>query len=118
MHSVTIKITDAQQARIYNIYKNTKLKLLKSNAAIWFNKICRERHLKPKYINITINGRKQQDKRTTAHAVRYRINQEIKFLYKKKQHLNGQLYRCHLQCAHQFNGMWQHILEHINKQTH
>jgi hypothetical protein len=32
-----------QQARTYNIYKNTKLKLLKSNAAIWYNKTCRER---------------------------------------------------------------------------
>jgi len=42
MHGATIKIINAQQARL-NIYKNTKLKLLKTNAAIWFNKICRDR---------------------------------------------------------------------------
>jgi hypothetical protein len=118
MHGAKIKITDAQHARQYNIYKNTKLKLLKSNAAIWFNKMCRERHLRPRYINISINGRRQQDKKTTAHAVQFRINQEIKFLCKKKQHLNDQLHQSHLRCAHQFNGMWQHILDYINRQMH
>jgi hypothetical protein len=32
-------------------------------------------------------------------ANRYRINQELKFLYKKKSMLNKQLYTAHLQCA-------------------
>jgi hypothetical protein len=35
MHGTTIKIIDAQQAKLRNNYKNTKLKLLKTNAAIW-----------------------------------------------------------------------------------
>jgi hypothetical protein len=43
MHGTTIKIINAQKARLNNIYKNTNLKLLKVNAAIWFNKICREK---------------------------------------------------------------------------
>jgi len=30
---------EAQQAKIYKNYKNTRLKLLKTNAAFWFNKI-------------------------------------------------------------------------------
>jgi len=34
-----IKTKEAQQEQIYNNYKNTRLKLLKTNAAIWFNKI-------------------------------------------------------------------------------
>ena len=34
MNGATIKIVNAQQARLNNIYKNTKLKLLKVNAAI------------------------------------------------------------------------------------
>jgi hypothetical protein len=39
MHgTTTTKIIDAQQAKLRNTYKNTKLKLLKTNAAIWFNK--------------------------------------------------------------------------------
>ena len=33
----SIDIMEAQQAKIYN-YRNTRLKLLKTNAAIWFNK--------------------------------------------------------------------------------
>jgi len=43
MHGETLKFVNAQQAKSYNIYKNTKLMLLKTNAAIWFNKICREK---------------------------------------------------------------------------
>ena len=40
MHGATIRfIVNAQQAKLNNIYKNTKLKLLKTNAAIWFNKM-------------------------------------------------------------------------------
>jgi len=45
MHGETLKFVYAQQAKPYNIYKNTKLKLLKTNEAIWFNKICRDRQL-------------------------------------------------------------------------
>jgi len=39
MHSTDSKIIEAQLAKIYN-YKNTKLKLQKTNAAILLNKIC------------------------------------------------------------------------------
>jgi hypothetical protein len=35
-HSMNFKIIEVQQAKICNNYKNTKLKLLKPNAAIWF----------------------------------------------------------------------------------
>ena len=41
MHGATIKIVDAQQARLYNNYKKTKCKLLRTNAAVWFNKTCK-----------------------------------------------------------------------------
>jgi len=93
---------NAPQAKIYNSFKNTKLKLLKTNAAIWFNKICKTKQIKPNYINIRINGKSQQDKKTITNAIRFRINQEIKFLYQKKQHLNQQLYYKHLECAQQY----------------
>jgi len=39
------------------------------------------------------------------NAIRFRINQEIKFLYCKKQHLNQRLYYLHLEGAHQYNDM-------------
>jgi ribosomal protein S30 len=116
VHGATIKIINAQQARFGNIYKNTKLELLKVNAAIWFNKICREKQLKPKNISPKINGRRQQDIRTTTRAIKFRINQEIRFLCKKKQHLNQQLYQKQLECAKQQNGMWQHIQNYIDQQ--
>ena len=35
MHGTTIKTVNAQQAKLNN-QKNTKLKLLKTNAAMWF----------------------------------------------------------------------------------
>jgi hypothetical protein len=43
MHGNTkLKFSDAKQARdIYN-YKNIKRKLYRTNAAIWYNKICRQ----------------------------------------------------------------------------
>jgi hypothetical protein len=39
MHGTSIEIIEAQQAKIYNTYKNTGLKLLQRIAAICFNKI-------------------------------------------------------------------------------
>jgi len=51
-----MKIFEAQEAKLFNTYKNTKLKLLKTNIAKWFNKMCGSKHMKPNYINIKING--------------------------------------------------------------
>ena len=81
-----MKFVNAQQAKPCNVYKNTKLKLLKTNAAIWFNKICRDRQLQPRYINIKIKGRKQQDTKTATNAIRFRINQEIKLKLARYRH--------------------------------
>jgi hypothetical protein len=114
LHGAEMKIINAQQARVYNIYKNTNLKLLKTNAAIWFNKLCKVKELKPGYINIKINGNTLQDRKTTHNAVKFRINQEIKFLYRKKQYLNQQLYHLHLEGVLQNKGMRQHALDYID----
>jgi len=109
MHGDEIKIVNAKQARQCYIFKNTKRKLLRTNAAVWFNKVCRIRQLQPNYINIKVNGHRRQDRRTATQATRYRINQEIKYLYCKKQQLNKQLYNEHLKCAQLYNGMWPSI---------
>ena len=66
------------------------------------------KHLKPNYIHFKTSGNKLQDKKTTANALRFKINQEIKFLYCKKQNLNTQLYHLHLECANYCNSAWQH----------
>jgi hypothetical protein len=46
MHGATIKMVNAQQAKLNNNCKNTKLKLLKTNEAVWFNKMCKIKQLK------------------------------------------------------------------------
>jgi hypothetical protein len=53
-----IKFINAQQARMVYGYRNIKEKLLKTNASIWFNKICRSEQLQPKYVNIKVFGTK------------------------------------------------------------
>ena len=113
MYVATIKIVTAQKAKLINNYKTTRPKLLKANAAVRFNKMCKVKQLKPNYITVKINGHQPWDKMTAINADRFRINQEIKLLYRKKHNLNQQLYYLLLQGAHPYNGMWQHIQEYI-----
>jgi hypothetical protein len=48
------ELINAQRAKSTYAYKDTKEKLNKINAAIWFNKKWRLNHATPKYMNITI----------------------------------------------------------------
>jgi hypothetical protein len=51
--SLTVhKFVKAKQAKEIYTYKNIKRKLYKINAAIWYNKTFRNKHLEPSYINI------------------------------------------------------------------
>jgi hypothetical protein len=51
MHeSMNIKFIKAKQAIDIHAYKNTKKKMSKTNAAIWFSKTCRDRY-KPEAAN-------------------------------------------------------------------
>jgi hypothetical protein len=70
MQGTNVNIIEAQQASLCNSYKNTELKLLKTNATMWFNKMCKTKHLKPNYINIKVNGKSSQDKKTTTNAIK------------------------------------------------
>ena len=79
--TTNIKFIDAQQTKLAYQYTNTKRKLYKTNAAIWYNKMCRQKRLTPKYVNIRINGNNQQCQRTHKAAIHFRINQEIKYLF-------------------------------------
>jgi hypothetical protein len=106
MHSNTIKIIDAQQAKLHNAYKDTSIKLLKTNATICFNKMCKTRQLTPKYANMKINRNNRQTRNTKQAATRYRINQELKFLYCEKQQLSRKLYYTHLECTKYWNVTW------------
>jgi hypothetical protein len=84
MHGQTnIKLVSAKQAEEIYAHKNTKSRLYKTIAAIWYNKICRDKQLSPNYICIKINGNDRQCTTILKATTRYRLNQEIKFLYVK-----------------------------------
>jgi len=44
MHCTYTKIAETQQVKMHSIYKNTRLKLLKTNTVIWYNKICKAKN--------------------------------------------------------------------------
>jgi hypothetical protein len=57
MHGMNnVSVTNAQQVRIIHHYKNTKEKLLKTNTAIWLNKVCRYKYLAPKCMDVSVSG--------------------------------------------------------------
>ena len=107
---LNVKFIDAKQAKESYQYKNIKRKLYKANAAIWYNKVCRQKQLTSNYISIRINGKNQQCQKTVRAASHFRISQEIKFLYIKKQKLSEQLYNLHLKCATIWQNYW-HIIQ-------
>jgi hypothetical protein len=110
-----VKFIDAQQAKTIHKFQRIKEKIHKTNAAIWFNKLCKTEHLTPRYINITVNGNTQRSRNTQKAATTHRITQEIKFLYKKKCELNEQLYKTHLQCANYWQNSWSCIQNMIQQ---
>ena len=55
-----IKLHNAEQAKPVYQHKNTKIKLYKNNAAIWYNKTCRARQITPTYANIKIKAVRSQ----------------------------------------------------------
>ena len=49
--SLSMKVPGGDSKQVYH-YKNIKLKLYTNNAAIWFNKTCKAKHLTPTYASI------------------------------------------------------------------
>jgi len=74
-----VKLFDAKQAKQVYQYKNAKLNLCKNNAAIWANKTRNAKQLIPTYANVKIKGDNLRFQKTKNAAIRYRINQELKF---------------------------------------
>jgi len=78
MHgTMNVKFINAKQAIEVYQYSNIKRKLYKTNAAIWYNKTCRQNHLKPTYVNIRINGNNTQCQKTLKSATKCRKTREI-----------------------------------------
>ena len=53
------KIRNAEQAK--QVYKNTKIKLYRNNAAIWYNKTCRARQIESALIQHTVQPFTESD---------------------------------------------------------
>ena len=53
-------IDPIEQAKCTHAYTNAKGKLLETNIAIWFDKMCPSNRLIRKYINITVKGSNYQ----------------------------------------------------------
>jgi hypothetical protein len=96
-----------------HIYKNLKLKVMKCTANIYFNQQCLTKNIIPNYANISIPLISPAAINTQKKAQIQHIKGEIKFLYKKRRQLNFELYQAHLKVAHEWNGTWHIINEHI-----
>jgi hypothetical protein len=59
-----VSVIEVEQAEICINYKNTKPKLLKTNAAIWFNKMCGTKQLTSKYFSIKLDGNNRKSRNT------------------------------------------------------
>jgi hypothetical protein len=57
-----------------------------------------------------MNGRNWQCTKTKQAAIRFCLNQEIKFLYIKKQKLNKKLYKQYLEYASTWHNGW-HLIQ-------
>jgi hypothetical protein len=51
-----VKRVNDEHAKITNLHKKSRNKLVRTNAAIWYSKVCRAKHLAPKYAHINIKN--------------------------------------------------------------
>jgi len=83
MASFKFKTKASQACSIYH-YKKLKIKVLKYNANIFFNKQCLTKKIIPNYANIKVPIPSPATYKTQNKAQITQIKQEIKFLYEKK----------------------------------
>ena len=62
------KIIDTKQAKLINDYKHIKHKLLKTNAVVWFNKICRKIQLNYAKFKTKNNNQLNKNRKTSYKA--------------------------------------------------
>jgi len=79
----------ASQARSIYHYKKLKIKVLKYNTDIFFNKQCLTKKIIPNYTNTKVPITSPAAYKTQNKAQNTQIKEEIKFLYKKKDKMNN-----------------------------
>jgi hypothetical protein len=105
----------ASQAKSINSYKNTRSKLLKCCANIYFNKQCLAKRVIPKYADTKFQNTSLAAQCSSKKTQITCIKDEIKFLYKKKDNLNRDLYEHHLKAAKDWGKLWYPIQNHIDE---
>jgi hypothetical protein len=89
--------------------------ILKLNADIFFNKPCLTKKIVPNYANIKVPATSTAAHKTQSKAQITRIKEEIKFLYKKKDKINKDLYKAHLKVAQEWGNLWHPILQMVQE---
>jgi hypothetical protein len=69
----------------------------------------------PKYAQINLATYNIAGKKTKTQAQKLRIKNEIKYLYRKKYHLNKELYHIQTQTANIWKDTWGNIEQAINQ---
>lgn len=109
------KFCNAIQAQMLNSCFNIKTKLYNTIANIKFNKKCLAYKVIPKYATFHINVNNFASKKTKEQTQILWINNEIKFLYRKKEYLNRKLYQAHLAASQYFGPIWDLIQHHLSE---
>ena len=103
------------QARIINLYRNTRSKLLKCNVNIYFNKQCIARKVIQKYANLKFTKNSPVAQVTASKAQILRVKNEIKFLFKRKDKPNHELYTIHMKAVNEWGSLWPSIQDSIHE---
>jgi hypothetical protein len=114
LHSFNIKFI-ARQSTAINKFKHFETQIINCNTNVLFNRQCLAKQLTPSYVKYikvprTSPAAIQTEQRTRIH----RIKDEIKYLYRMKQHLNMELYQTHLLAAREWNDVWHLICIHMH----
>ena len=80
----------------YYKYLNLKKKWLTTNANIWFNRTCINTNIIPNFARCKNKPYNFRSKMANIQYSKLRLQNENKFLYKKKDFLSLQLYHCEL----------------------
>jgi hypothetical protein len=116
MEHPKVKVNASQAISIHK-HKNLRLKLLKYNANIYFNKQCLSQKVIPTYAKLRIPYTSPASLTTQLKIQIIRIKDEIIFLYQKKKHLNKELYKIHLQATAEWGTVWDLIHSSIIEST-
>ena len=80
---------------------------------LYFNKECLQNKVTLKYAQIKAPNTSPASQSTTQKARTLRIKEKLRFLHKKKETLNRELYRSHLKVAQEWGKWWDPIHESI-----